>query len=265
MERDPLAWHSQAHNLNRPIRGRRRTIYAAGSALGAVTVVFWVLVATGVMPPHGSANVAAVLTLPALFCGFVAFWDNPGELRTPLERGAEFVFVWLFTTASIQASWEAGFLILDTAGILQGATAADHGLWGYWMYGRVDTRYLNSDDTVVALEMLSVPISPIGLYGAYLLAKGRRIIGNWIAILYVFAITVTTVIYYFEAVKTGFRDIEGDWVWIVVEFVGWNIPWVLAPALMIPLAMRELRYLHHREVLDIPGGTKPAVMPSAMP
>lgn len=262
MTRDPLAWHRQTHDLNLPIRGRRRTVYAIGTALGAVTVAFWVLVALGALPPHGSADVAAVLTLPALFCGFVAFWDNPGERRTPLERGAEFVFVWLLTTASIQASWEAGFLVLDTLGILQGATAADHALWGYWMYGRVDTRYLNSDDTVVALEMLSVPISPIGLYGAYLLAKGRRIAGNWIAIFYVLAITVTTIVYYFEAIKTGFRDIEGGWLLIVVEFVGWNIPWVLAPALMIPLAMRELRYLHQREVLDVPLQARGLNMPA---
>lgn len=250
MTADVMIWHRHDHDLNLPIRGRRKTIYTVGSVLGSTTIVFWILVPMGVVGPVGAANIAAILTLPALMCGFVAFWDNPGESRTTLERSSEFIFVWLFTTASIQATWEAGFLVLDTLGKLEGATSADHGLWGYWLYGRVDTRYINSDDTVVALEMFSVPASVFGLYGVYLLAKGRRIAGNWIAILYVLAITVTTVVYYNEAIATGFRDIEGSWWMIAVEFVGWNIPWLVAPLIMIPVAIRELRYLYHREVLS---------------
>ncbi|MCP2175508.1 hypothetical protein [Williamsia maris] len=234
------------HNLTLPMTGRRKAIFVWAGMYANLNVLAWILIGFDLIPVQPTSDVIAlVVILPTLFLPFIALLDNPGENRTRLQRGAEMVFLFFGMSVAIECFWEISWVVLNFTGTIHGATADDHWLWLWWMYGRADTRYLTNDAASMAIEICAASCGPIGLFGIYLLRSGRRIAGNWIAILYLWAMTFANLIFIAHVWYRGWEDIQGGWFGFWIVFIGWNLPWLIAPPFyVIPAAIRELKYLY---------------------
>ena len=247
------------HELSRPVTGRRRKIFVFGAIWASLTVVVYLLIGFGALPVQPTSDfVALCIILPTLFLPFLTLLDNPGENRNRLEKGAALVFMFFSMSVVIECTWEISWVVMNFVGTIHNATASDHWLWLWWMYGRADTRYLTNDAATMAIEICAAGSGPVGLLGCYLLETGRRIPGNWIAILYVWAMTFANLIFIAHAWYHGFEDIKGGWFGFWIVFIAWNVPWLIAPPFfVIPAAARELRYLYQLELareIEVAGG-----------
>jgi hypothetical protein len=239
------------HDLSLPVTGRRRRILLWGGLFANLNLLAWLGIGFGILPVQPTSDLIALFViLPTLFLPFVALLDNPGENRSRLQQGAELVFLFLFMSVVIECTWEISWVVMNFTGTIHNATSSDHWLWLWWMYGRADTRYLTNDAASMAIEICAASSGPIGLLGCYLLKTGRRIPGNWIAILYVWAMCFSNLIFIAHAWYRGFEDIQGGWFGFWIVFIAWNIPWLIAPPFfVIPAAARELKYLYQRELV----------------
>lgn len=248
---DAMPTGFREHRLGVKITGRRKIIYACGWVIAApVLATVWILVGLEVIPPQPTNVIITIAIFPVLFIPFVALWDNPGEKRTWLERMSEFAFVWLLVSGVTQATWELGWWVLDASGVIQGATAADHWLWGWWLYGVADTRYLTSNPTISGLEFCASVAGPLELYGCYLLKRGKRIQGNWWALFLGWGLTWATFVFFLAEWHVGWKNIHGGWYGFWVVFVGLNLPWLVAPLISMPASVRELKYLYEKRMFD---------------
>lgn len=234
-------------NLGARSRGRRRALYVFAFIVAVPGVVFlWTLILIGIIPPTPSDDVMSLVMLPILFVPFAAFWDNPGEHRTQLERLAEFSYVWLFLSGVTQTTWELPWFVFDQLGWVHNITAADHWLWPWWVYGVADTRYITSNPTIAGLEFCAGFAGPFELYACWLFKKGRRVEANWWALLIGWGLTWATVVFFVAEWHVGWMNIQDGDFGFWVKFVGLNLPWIAAPLGTIPASIKELAYLYEQ-------------------
>ncbi len=238
-------------NLGRPSWGRRRAIYQLGAGVVGLIAVCWVLILVGVLPPTPTDVYVSAVVLPVLFFPFFAFWDNPGESRTRLEKLSEFGFLWLLISGVTQTTWELPWFFVDTTGHLNGVTAADRWAWLWWAYGGADTRYITSNPTIAGLEFMAGFSGLLELYGWYLYRFGttarHRIAGCWIALCVCVGLTYLTGSFFVSEWHVGWAHIQQGAMGFWLKFVGLNLPWLVAPIFCIPAAILEIGHLHRAE------------------
>lgn len=204
----------------------------------------WLLVLLGVIPPTPTDDYVVAFVVPVLFAPAIAFWDDPGERRTPTERLSEFAYVWLFTSGMAQTFWELPWFFLDLTGWVQGAGAGDHWLWPWWAYGVADTRYIRSDPAIAGIEFCAGMVGPLELYACWLFKKGRREAANWWALLLGVGLSWGAIIFFVAEIHVGFRNIADGAYGFWVKWIGLNLPWALAPLAFIPASILELRDIY---------------------
>lgn len=230
---------------------RRKLIYRLALFGGVPSVAFcWVLVMLGVLPPTPTDDVIVGVILPVLFVPFVAFWDDPGETRTRRQRFYEFGFSWLFMSAIAQTFWELPWFFLDLTGLIHGAGPEDTLFWPWWSYAVADTRYLTSNPSIAAIEFCAGFAGPFELYACWLLHKGKRLQGNWWALLIGFGLSWGAVIFFVAEIHVGFENI-GDGAWgFWGKWVGLNLPWTLSPLGFIPASVMELQEIYEKRGVE---------------
>lgn len=239
-------------NLGQPLCGRRKAIYMLAAVLTVVFVgMALLLVILGILPPSPTDVYSSCVVLPVLFVPFAAFWDNPGEQRTNLEKMSEFGFLWLFISGVTQTTWELPWFILDTTGLIHNITAEDTWAWMWWVYGSADTRYITSNPTIAGLEFMAGFSGPLELYGWWLYTYGKtsrqKIAGAWWALVIGVGLTYLTGVFFVAEWHVDWVNIQQGAMGFWLKFVGLNIPWLIAPIVTIPAAIYELGHLYRLE------------------
>jgi hypothetical protein len=236
-------------NLGNPATGRRKKVYIGMAAATLCVGLCYPLVVAGILPPTPTDIYVAGVMLVVLFLPAAAFWDNPGESRTRLEKMSEFGFLWLLISGITQTSWEIPWFVLE--GALDGITAEDRWAWLWWTYGGADTRYISSNPTIAGLEFMAGFSGPVELLGWGLYRFGRtmkrKIAGCWIALIICVGLTYLTGAFFVAEWHVGWANIQQGSVGFWLKFVGLNLPWILAPAVCIPAAILELGHLYRAE------------------
>jgi hypothetical protein len=233
-----------------PAWGRRKLLYRIGIFLGLVLVAgAWLGVLTGGITPERAATAMTWIVLVALFTPFAALWNNPGEQRTRLHRFAEFAYCWVLLSGVTQTAFELPWFFMDLFGTIRGAGPQDHWLWPWWVYGAADTRYLTSNPTIAGIEFCAGFAGPLELVACYLLKRGRRIAGNWLALLLGVGLTWGTLVFFVAEIHVGCVDVEQGAFGLWVKWFGLNLPWMLAPCLFIPASIWDLQALYEDRVL----------------
>ncbi len=269
----------KAHNFFRPWAPHRIRIYQLMLILGVlITFIPWGGVVAGIFDPRLSYWAWGILIyIPLLVPLFVAWWDAPGENRTQLERAFEFIVIWFPVTASSQITWEIPYLILDALGYMNGAGPENVGLWIWWGYGIVDTRYLTSDPSIFGMECVAV-LGGLTLFRAFLQLRKAMQSGdqrNLIAPLWwgFFSLSLmwgVVLIYFIEEIYNGFGNLKYDHYgyaysfWYVFVFM--NIWWAIAPLIALPYTRKIIDYLYRselaRELTSKSVSENPAVVPA---
>lgn len=241
--------HHLHPNLGQPMLGRRKVIYWSAAAFAALFVGgCLLLVLLGLLPPQPTDVVSSWVMLFVLFVPFAAFWDNPGEQRSKLERMSEFGFLWLFISGVTQCVWELPWFILDFTGLIHDVGPDDKWAWMWWVYGGADTRYITSNPTIAGLEFMAGFSGPLELWGWYLYTFGKttqaKIAGCWWALTICVGLTYLTGCFFVAEWHVDWQNIEQGLTGFWLKFVGLNAPWLIAPVVCIPAAMMELAHLY---------------------
>jgi hypothetical protein len=241
---------AQQSDFARPVAPHRKRIYIAVAVISAITTLTpTLLVGFRVLPPEPTGFIWAVINCALLPIPlFVVWWDAPGENRTVQQRVYEFILVWFPVTALTEIWWELPWLILDLFGVMKGAGPDDRWVWVWWAYGEADTRYLTGSSSVWAMELVAViagimfGIAWIGLvrnkagYDAE-----KRIRPLFLGLVGCAVSSAVVTIYYVTEFRSGFADIGlGLWEGVVFRFILWNICWVFAPFISVPLLIKQI-------------------------
>jgi hypothetical protein len=176
-------------NLTRPFAPRRLKIYCGGLVvLTLFTLVPTIGMELGFIKPTFTVDVLGniVLALPSWLVPLVVWWDGPGEHRTPLQRGAELILVWLPFTAFSQVVYELTFLVGNLVGIWK-VTNDPGWQWLWWQFSLADTRWWGENPYMFSLEFVAVPVG-IALLLVWLrllrttTADEQRVRSLWLAI-----------------------------------------------------------------------------------
>lgn len=199
------------------------------------------LVLAGLVDPSWMGNVAS-----AGFCVglglLIASPFIPTIDREPdrLDRAMRSSKLW--TTAVLLATvfWELPFVALSH-GPIREATAQDHGVWLWWLYGVADSGYLNAHPVNIAFEGSMVALVPLEILAlsAFRSNNNRRA-----AIMTVIAASCqfyAVSLYYAVCVLDGFQYISRDVADLVLKFVGLNSFWIIGPAVQLWACGRYLR------------------------
>ena len=231
-----------------PATGRRKRIYQAGILAGLVLIfVTWTLVMLEVLPPTPTDVYVTCIVLVALFTPWAAFWDNPGERRTRVQRFAEFAFAWLLLSGIAQTFWELPWFLLDVSGLIHDVGPDDHWAWPWWTYGGADTRYITSNPTIAGVEFCAGLAGPFELLACYWFYTGRRVAANWLALGLGIGLTWGTGIFFYSEIHLGYVNIAQGSFGFWAKWFGLNLPWGLAPFFFIPASIWELRELYVAE------------------
>lgn len=247
----------EAHNFLRPWAPHRIRLYKLMLIVGIlVTFIPWGGVILGIFEPLRAYWVWGILIyIPLLVPLFVPWWDAPGENRTQLEKAFEFLMVWFPVTASSQITWEIPYLTLDVLGYMNGAGPEDVGVWLWWGYAIVDTRYLTSDPSIFGMECLAV-LGGLILLGAFLKLRKAIASGNpsnlipplWMAFGSLSLMWGIVMIYFVEEIYNGFGNLRYDdygfgySFWYVFVFM--NIWWAIVPLIALPYTKQIIEYLY---------------------
>lgn len=240
----------EQHDFTRPWALRRKQVYIWSSIAGLlVTVIPLLMVGLGYWPmePTGFI-VAAAICVPIIAPMVAAWWDAPGENRTTLEKANEFMIVWFPITAASQIFWELPWLAGDLRGWMN-LTDADR--WGFvwYFYGAADTRYLHSNPGVFGMETVAVIGGIIMIIQSpRLLSAGhdvaKRINALWWSFFAMSMMLAVLTIYYVAEARAGFVNVEQGFWGFALKFVFMNVPWLIAPAISLPFAAKQLAYLY---------------------
>lgn len=236
-------------NLGAASQGRRKLIYVSALIFG---ILFGggaaLLVGLKVVPPSPTDVVCSWVMLFVLFVPFFGLIDNPDENRTRVERWSEFGFVWLLVSGIAQTFWELPWFFLDLTGVIRGATAEDHWLWMWWVYGGADTRYLTSNPTIAGLEFMAGFSGPFELYAWWLYTNGKtiqqKLTACWMALIIGTGLTYQTGVFFIAEWHEDWVNVQQGAIGFWLKFVGLNVPWLLAPLIAMPAAMYELAHLY---------------------
>lgn len=239
-------------NLGASASGRRKYFYTAALLITVVIMGgIYLLVGLGVVPGTPMDVYVSAVMLVVLFVPFVALWDNPGEMRTKVEKWSEFAFVWLLVSGIAQSFWELPWFLLDSNGIVQHITVKDHWLWLWWVYGGADTRYITSNPTIAGLEFMAGFSGPFELFAWYLYANSRTIrqktTACWMALILGVGLTYMTGVFFMAEYHRGWVDIHQGMMGFWLKFVGLNVPWIVAPIIALPAALYELAHWYRVE------------------
>lgn len=154
--------------------------------------------------------------------------------RAPAELDRWIAAARLWTTAALLAAvfWELPFVLLSF-GPIRGATADDHAVWLWWLYGVTDTGYLTANPLNVVMEASMVVLVPLEIW---ILRSYRRQQYSRAAILTIVVAAAqfyALSLYYAIAALNGFSYVTTDVFDLVVKFVGLNIFWIVGPAVQI--------------------------------
>lgn len=177
----------------------------------------------------------------------VAFWDNPGEKRTWQQRSEEFIFVWLLESGLAQCLWELPFVLIKSTYLhpiksTETLTDDERWLWGFWMYGSGDTRYMRFHPETHATETMLAISGPLELWAVYLLATGQR----YKTALVIAALThwgffwANTSVIYIAEYYAGYQWVADGWVGFWVKLGGLNLHWSTLSPLCTALALQLL-------------------------
>lgn len=240
-------------NLGVGASGLRKKVYQLSLLL---TMVFaggaWVLVILGVIPGTPVDVYSSWIILAVLFVPFMALVDSPGEPRTRLERWSEFGFVWLLVSGIAQTFWELPWFFLDLTGVVHNIDVTDTWLWGWWVYGGADTRYITSNPTIAGLEFMAGFSGPFELYAWYLYTSSKnnmrqKIAACWMALIIGVGLTYMTGVFFMAEYHVGWVNIQQGAMGFWLKFVGLNVPWIVAPIIAIPASLMELAHWYRVE------------------
>jgi len=241
-------------DLTRDVAPVRRRIYIA---CGVATIILALVALLGVgfnviSPSPTNYWVGGIVVIP-MFAALGAAWfcDAPGESRTNVEKASELTRVWFLVTAISQVTWELPWLVGDVQGWMH-FTANDHWGWYWWYYGVADTRYLHSDPNLWAMEMCAIIGGLLTLFAfCRLMTPAKRdirqhIISLWIGFFGVAMLYTVLIIYYVSAIRAHFDFCEHTVAGMVVLFFIDNLPWILAPLIVIPSIPMQIDSLYRK-------------------
>jgi hypothetical protein len=239
-------------NLGARAWGLRKKAYVAAllaAAVGGASCAL--LVGFGAIAPTPIDVYLSWVMLFILFVPFMAFYDNPGEQRTRVEKWSEFGFCWLLVSGIAQTFWELPWFFLDFFGVVHGATAEDKWLWVWWVYGGADTRYLTSSPTIAGLEFMAGFSGPFELYAWWLYTHSRtirqKLTASWMALIIGVGLTYQTGVFFIAEWHIGWASIQQGATGFWLKFVGLNVPWIIAPVIALPAAIYEIAHWYRVE------------------
>lgn len=195
-----------------------------------------VLVLLGVTEPMVASNVAAS-ALVVCWVGLVLVPFTLGRGASTAVRLSALVFAWGVVSVWGPVVWDFTWFLMHR--VVQGATAADHWLWYWWMYAVADTRFLKSDPLIVVLECGSGILGFMQAYALCSLWKGKLRRAFYVSTLAgALGFYGTAVFFAVEALQ-GFRNISPDFFNFYVKWWGMNGLWLIMP-LVAPLAYARL-------------------------
>ncbi|MBH0777772.1 emopamil-binding protein [Nocardia bovistercoris] len=233
--------------LSQPFAPHRRRIYIGGTVVESLFILVpTVAVASGLLRPTMALDVVAniILTVPFVFLPAIVLWDAPGEHRTPMERGAELILVWLPFTAFSQLTYELPFLVGNVLGTWR-PTEDPGWQWIWWQYAQADTRWWGTDPVMFALELVAVSSGATVLVLWLKLLRPettdeQRVRALWWAFLHIAMIAATTCVYFVSEIRAGFVDIGQGWFYGVgFKFLFMNLAFMVFP---VP----TLYYIHRQ-------------------
>ena len=249
----------------RPFAPHRARIYLIGTFVQSLFLIVPTIgVQAGWIPPTMTVDVIAnvFLTVPFVFLPAVVLWDAPGENRTPMEKGAELILVWLPFTAFSQILYELPFLIGNVLGTWKDTD--DPGWqWIWWQYAEADTRWWGTNSTMFALELVAVTSGFTILFVWIKLQKEsttdeQRIRALWWCFLHIGMIYACTAVYFVSEIRSGFVDIGQGWFYGVgFKFLFMNLAFMTYPIPTMYFIYRQVDYLTRRcgpVITEPPGG-----------
>ena len=250
-----MSYLDQKHDFAKPTASFRKKTYW-WSAAYATVIATGLIVGVGVgalpMDPHVGIY-GCVLFITPVFVAFAVSWmDAPGENRTTLEKANEFQMVWfLVAAAASELWWELAWLIGDLFGWMH-LDAHDRWGWIFWYYGINDTRYLNSDGALWAMELAAVSGAAIMLFSWFKLrAAGNdpklRIKPLWCCFFTMSVMLSVFFIYFVAEARHSFPDFPRHGFWDVSMILVYeNLPWLIAPIISLPFVAKQLGYLYRQ-------------------
>jgi hypothetical protein len=245
----------QKHDFAKPPARFRKNVYKSSAAFATVVAVGLILgVGLEVLPMDAAVGIyGCVLFITPVYIAFVVSWiDAPGENRTTLERANEFQMVWFVVAAAAsELWWELVWLVGDPLGLMR---LDEHDRWGwiFWYYGINDTRYLESDGALWAMEFVAVCGAAVMLYSWFKLrAAGndpaKRIPPLWCCFVTMSVMLCVFAIYFIAEARHGFPHFERPYFWDVATILIYeNLPWLIAPIISLPFVAKQLGYLYRQ-------------------
>jgi hypothetical protein len=240
-------------NLARPFAPHRLKIYCGGLVvLTLFTLVPTIGMELGFIKPTFTVDVLGniVLALPSWLVPLVVWWDGPGEHRTPLQRGAELILVWLPFTAFSQVVYELTFLVGNLVGIWK-VTNDPGWQWLWWQFSLADTRWWGENPYMFSLEFVAVPVG-VALLLVWLrllrtaTADEQRLRSLWLAFGGIAVQLATTLVYFISEVRTGFADIGQGWYGLAFKFIFINLPFLVVPPFVLYAIYQQADFLTRR-------------------
>jgi hypothetical protein len=247
----PVASHTL--NLARPFAPHRLKVYLGGlMVLTLFTLIPTIGCEVGFIKPTFTVDLIGniVLTFPSWLVPLVVLWDAPGESRTPLQKGAELILIWLPFTAFSQLVYELTFLIGNIFGTWTDTN--DPGWkWLWWQFSLADTRWWGNDAYMFALEFVAVPVGAMLLLIWIRLLRPTtsteaRLHGLWFAFSGIAILLATTSVYFASEVRTGFADIGQGWYGLAFKFIFINLPFLVVPPFVLYAIYRQVDFLTRR-------------------
>ncbi|CAN0382651.1 unnamed protein product [Lampetra fluviatilis] len=167
----------------------------------------------------------------------------------PTER---WVVAWLLYDAMVHITLEGPFVYISLVSSVAESDSVHSVLWKE--YGRADSRWLHSDPTVVALEILTVAVAgPLALLLVFAIVQDKHyrhfvqvclcvceLYGGWM-----------TFAPEWLAGSANLRTDRADLLWLYLVF--FNGLWVLLPILLLVQSRRAIS-VAHRPRVDTAGG-----------
>jgi hypothetical protein len=253
-ERNPI--------LARPFARQRLTVYLFGLiVLTLFTLIPTIGIEVGLIKPNFAVDVIGniVLAVPSWLVPLIVLWDAPDENRTPLQRGAELILVWLPFTAFSQVVYELTFLVGNVLGTWK-PTRDPGWQWLWWQFSLADTRWWGDNPYMFALELVAVPVGTALLFIWFRLLRTttsdeRRIRSLWLAFAGMAMLFATTAVYFISECRTGFADIGQGWYGLGFKFIFINLPFLVVPPFVLFAIYRQVDYLTRRVGLRENGST----------
>ncbi|KAI0166111.1 Emopamil binding protein-domain-containing protein [Xylariaceae sp. FL1272] len=192
----------------------------------------------GVHVPSYAANEAPVPVLLAVLGGTLGFTvlgaallarnHNPGLRASGLA-----VFCWFVMNACLHCVFE-GYFVLNHATVASSQSLLAQ-LWKE--YALSDSRYLTSDLFMLSVESITVFIwGPLCLANAIAIAKGspsRHALRILACMAHLYGVALYYATSQCEFYFTGRSHSRPEFVYFWVYYVGFNLPWVVVPAILL--------------------------------